>query len=162
MSVWRHVADMSADTTLSPQNCRHRHSTCATKIAPRMIGTSVVLLKYSMRWHSLVQSCMSEPCTQVVRKAIATAMLGQTCLATYSALATTLWNATSCFSGSCGESSSAVIRFKGMAIWLPAFDFESVWLNFVRCFVPSHNYVLNIVDHQDHSHSLGAEINGHS
>jgi hypothetical protein len=31
MSVWRHVADMSADTTLSAQNCRHRHPTFPTK-----------------------------------------------------------------------------------------------------------------------------------
>ncbi len=32
MLVWRHVADMSADMTLSPQNCQHRHPTCATKL----------------------------------------------------------------------------------------------------------------------------------
>jgi hypothetical protein len=31
MSVWRHVADMSADMTLSRQNCRHRHPTFPTK-----------------------------------------------------------------------------------------------------------------------------------
>ena len=32
MSARRHVADMSADTTLSAENCRHRHPTCAAKI----------------------------------------------------------------------------------------------------------------------------------
>ena len=32
MPVWRHVADMSDDTTLSPQNCQHRHPTNPTKV----------------------------------------------------------------------------------------------------------------------------------
>jgi hypothetical protein len=32
MSARRHVADMSADTTLSAENCRHRHPTCAAKM----------------------------------------------------------------------------------------------------------------------------------
>jgi hypothetical protein len=51
---------------------------------------------------------MSGQCTRVVRKAIETAMSGQAHLATYNALATTLWKAAFCFSGSFAESSSTL------------------------------------------------------
>ncbi len=30
--IWQHVANMLANMTFGPQNCRHRHPTCATKL----------------------------------------------------------------------------------------------------------------------------------